>query len=39
MVSEHVASNRPEGVYKRVVVDLLKEKAGLLKEIDEEMSG
>lgn len=30
-VSEHVASNRPEGVFKRIIVTILKEKAGILK--------
>lgn len=37
-VSEHVASNRPEGVFRRVIVSLLKEKAGMLKKSEKEQS-
>lgn len=35
-VSEHVASNRPEGVFKGVIVRLLREKADLLKKMEKE---
>lgn len=37
-VSEHVASNRPEGVFKRIVATILKEKAGMLKRSEQEQS-
>lgn len=30
-VSEHVASNRPEGMFKRIFLTILKEKAGTLE--------
>lgn len=36
-VSEHVASNRPEGVFKRVIAGLLAEKADLLKKAEKDM--
>ena len=37
-VSEHVASNRPEGVFKRIIATILKEKVGKLKRSEKEKS-
>lgn len=36
VVAEHVASNRPTGVFRRVILNLLKEKADLLKKEQEQ---
>lgn len=37
-VSEHVASNRPEGVFKRIIATILKEKVGKLKRPEKEQN-
>ena len=37
-VSEHVASNRPEGVFKRIIATILKEKGDVLKNSEKEQS-
>ena len=37
-VSDHVASNRSEGVYKRIIATILKEKVAILKKSEKERS-
>lgn len=36
--SERVASNRSEGVFKRIIATILKEKLGMLKKLEKEQS-
>lgn len=37
-VSEHVASNRSEGVFKRIIATILKEQEAMLKKSEKEQS-